>query len=385
MNNSRFRALLRCAFITSPARTAALRIAAFSALAAAVCYAAAPALAEQARPSAGSASARPASALRATGPAPRAFFGLGPASKTKIDGRSYFIWSATPGSYLTDHVALVDFGTTPLTLRVFATNAVSTAHGGTGFTKQVIKKEGPAAWVTIHLPHHASSVRLAPRSKLIVPITVVIPKNAPPGDHEGAVIAALTSVVKTKKNVKVHLVQQVAVRIIARVSGKLRPRLSITGLRVHYSAPLNPFGTAPATLTFTVKNTGNELLGGKVSASVHGLFASTEDRRNAVMVPVMLPGGSDQASITIPGVYPEFLMTDRVTITPAIATGQYDPGLTNFAAQSTFLAIPWIPVAIVILLAAAGFWLWWRRRRPVRPDAGDDSGGRQSDPVKVEA
>ena len=35
-------------------------------------------------------------------PAPRAFFGLGPATKGKIDGRPYFIWGASPGSYLSD-------------------------------------------------------------------------------------------------------------------------------------------------------------------------------------------------------------------------------------------------------------------------------------------
>src|SRR5215469_30018 len=69
--------------------------------------------------------AAPASGRSITSsPLPRAFFGLGPASKTKIDGRPFFNWSATPGAHFTDHVAIVNFGVTPVALRVFVTNAV---------------------------------------------------------------------------------------------------------------------------------------------------------------------------------------------------------------------------------------------------------------------
>src|SRR5208283_2619893 len=67
----------------------------------------------------------------ATEPLPRAFFGLGPANKTKIDGRPFFNWSATPGSHLSDHVAVVNFGITAVTVRVFFSNAAPTTNGAT--------------------------------------------------------------------------------------------------------------------------------------------------------------------------------------------------------------------------------------------------------------
>ncbi|HEY4004472.1 MAG TPA: hypothetical protein VGM60_04695, partial [Pseudonocardia sp.] len=304
--------------------------------------------------------------------------------RTSIDRRPFFNWSATPGAGLTDHVAIVNFGATPMTLHVFATDAVPTAHGGTGFLPQGQGKGGPVGWVTLRFPNGSPNLYLAPHSKVIVPITVVIPKNAPPGDHVGAIVASLTSVIQSKNHAKVHFVQQVADRIITRISGPLHPQLSIVGLHVSYHDPLNPVATSPATLSFTVSNTGNELLGGRVSVSVHGLFGSTESRDKVVTVPVMLPGGSDSARVTVNGVYPEFLMNAKVTVTPTIVTGQYDPGLKTYSGQVSFIAIPWIPLAIVIvLLLIVAAWLWRRRRRPA-PSA---PGGRspKESTKKVEA
>ena len=320
--------------------------------------AAAPAVASQA-------SARSITSARSvtSSPLPRAFFGLGPASKTKIDGRPFFSWSANKGSHLTDHVAIVNFGATPVTLRVFVSNAVTTSNGATGFLPPGKSIGGPAGWVTIQFPHNSSVVHLAPRTKVILKITVNIPKNASPGDHVGAVIAALTSVIRSKNHARVHLVQQVADRIITRISGKLVPGLSVTGLHVAYSDPVNPFTTAPAHVTFMVKNTGNALLGGKATISVQGVLGSTATAKHVVIVPILLPGGSDHFSATVDGVYPEFWMTAKVTIEPLVVSGQADTGLTNYTGQAGFLAVPWIPFGIVILLVAGVIARWLRRRR----------------------
>lgn len=311
----------------------------------------------------------PAVASQASGrsitssPLPRAFFGLGPASKTKVDGRPFFNWSATPGAHFTDHVAIVNFGVTPVTLRVFVTNAVSTTDGATGFLPSGKSVGGPTGWVTISYPHNSSLMHLAPRTTVVLKITVTIPKNAPPGDHVGAVIAALTSVIRSKNHAKVHFVQQVADRIVARVAGKLHPSLVVTGMRVAYHDPINPFATAPAKVTFLVKNAGNALLGGKVYVSVQGTLGSTATTARPAVIPILLPGGSDHFSVTVNGVYPEFWMTAKVTIDPLIVTGQYDPGITNYFGQAGFFAIPWIPFGILIIVVAGAVATWLSRRR----------------------
>src|SRR5215471_10092141 len=100
------------------------------------------------------AAAAPARAHAAQGrspapkPTPRAFFGLGPATKGKIDGRSYFNWSATPAGHLSDQVAVVNFGTKPVTVRIFVTNAVNGTQGTTGFAPRGQAKGGPFDWIT---------------------------------------------------------------------------------------------------------------------------------------------------------------------------------------------------------------------------------------------
>jgi len=313
--------------------------------------------------SAFAATAAPAHASTDAASPPRAFFGLGPATKNKIDGRPYFNWAGTGGSFLKDQVAVINYGTTAVSLYVFASNAVSTAHGGTAFLTRGKSHGGLASWITIDGKHAPFTLHLAPKTKAFLPITVVFPHNATPGDHEGAIIASLTSTIQSKNHAKVHLVQQVAARVIARISGKLQPRLSVSGLKVSYRNPLSPQSSGFTTLAFTVLNSGNEILGGKVSVYVSGLFGSTESRLDAVSVPPMIPGGTDAAKVTVPGVYPELLMHAKVDIAPLAVTGQYDQGLTIYTRQANYWAWPRIPLLILIFLILLGAGWWYRRRR----------------------
>jgi len=318
-----------------------------------------------------SATASPVVASSAS-PAPaspaRAFFGLAPASTTKIDGRPYFNWSATPGSFLSDHVAVVNLGATPVTLRLFVSNAVNATHGSMGF-KNGPDNKPPAGWITVHYPGSSQTLNLPPHSTVILPVTVVIPRSAPPGDHVGAFIASMSSVIESKNHAKIHFVQQVADRIIARIAGNLKPGLTVTGLKVDYRAPVGPFSTGTTAVSFTVANTGNEMLGGQVTVSIEGFLGSTETHKNVITVPVMLPGGSDSATVKIPGVYPEFLMNAKVSILPTVLTGQLDQGLTTYSGNQGFMAIPWALLIVLILLVLAAVGIWYRRRRKRVPTA----------------
>lgn len=323
-------------------------------------------------------------ALASSTSGPAAFFGLGPSSATKIDNRPYFAWGSTPGAAFADYAAVVNFGTQPVTLQVFATNAVSLAHGGTGFLPQGRILGGPASWITLHLPGGSSTVHLGPKSQVIVPITVSIPKNAPPGDHVGAIVASLTSSAVAKNHAKVHLIQQVASRTVIRVSGPIHPQLSVDSLSVEYNDPLNPASSSTATLRFTVRNTGNVLLGGKESVAVHGLFGGSASVTNAAQIPIMLPGGSTTEIVKVHGVYPELLMHGDVTIKPLVVAGQDDPGLRTYSASVTFWAIPWIPVAILIVIVLLIVLLIWRRRRR-RPSPAPDGPAPVASTTGVEA
>src|SRR5690242_12229279 len=70
---------------------------------------------------AGSAAAQP-SAVPAASPPPNVF-GIGPSTDRTVDGRPYYYFVATPGVSFTDHVAVLNIGSKPLTLSVYATDA----------------------------------------------------------------------------------------------------------------------------------------------------------------------------------------------------------------------------------------------------------------------
>ena len=159
-------------------------------------------------------------------PAP-GVFGIGPAgiekgtdgrSVTKVDGRPYYYYLAQPGSKLTDLVAVVNVGTTPIRLSVYSTDASNSLDGSFSFPAAADKPRDVGTWVHVTLPHDASTV-IKGRSTAFLPVTVTVPANASPGDHAGALVASLQGEVKNSQGQLVHLDQRVATRMFFRISG----------------------------------------------------------------------------------------------------------------------------------------------------------------------
>ncbi|HEY0869635.1 MAG TPA: hypothetical protein VGD55_04505, partial [Acidothermaceae bacterium] len=305
----------------------------------------------------------------------KAVYGLGPSSATGLDRRPRFKWSASPGGTLQDHVAVVNSGATPLTLDLYARDAVNQPDGSLGLQTKAAKPTDAGAWITLEIPGGASTITVPARSTVIVPLSLAVPRNASPGDHTGGVIVSLTaeSTSTGKQVVAPNLEQRVAVPVAIRVSGPLQPKLSVQSLHAAYGQTLNPVGGGHATVTYKVVNTGNVNLGGHEAVSISGLFGSAVHAK-AQDVPVLLPGNSIVESVPVHGVLPEFLMSARVTITPEAASGDVDPGLIATSGSKHFWAVPWLLLGIIALLLLG----WRQRRRRKRPLAGrhgTNSGG----------
>jgi hypothetical protein len=196
-----------------------------------------------------------------------------------------------------------------------------------------------------------------------------VPGNASPGDHAGAVIVSLTSLVKGKSGQRVKFEQRIATRVIIRVSGPLRPRLSIENLHASYSGHLNPFAAGAVTVSYTVENTGNVLLGAAQQVSAHGWFGSTARAPALPVVPLLLPGGSYPVTVHVHGVFPEIGLSATVGLTPEGLRGDVNPGLHLITASVQLWAVPWILVAVFVVLVVAIVALFWRRRRRSRAGA----------------
>ena len=297
-------------------------------------------------------------------------FGAAPANTTKPDGRTFFNFDASAGGRIDDHLAVLNLTRHAETLRVYTVDADPGANGGYVYPPRTAQRVGAGAWVAVGTPHAAGVIRAAARSTTILPIRLQVPANASPGDHAAAVIVSLTALVKGKSGQRLHLEQRVATRVLVRVAGVLRPQLAIDNLQASYSGSLNPIASGRATVTYTVRNTGNAILSGTQAVTIEGLFRSTTHATGLPPIPTLLPGGSYTSKVNVPGVFPEIRMTAKVAVTPKALGSDVDTGLSPVTASTHFWAVPWILIAIILLLAL-GVWLRrrWRRRRASAPAA----------------
>jgi hypothetical protein len=304
---------------------------------------------------------------------PTAAFGIQPSAATKVDGRSAFNYGMTPGASLSDHVALVNIGTQPLKVDLYPEDAISTDKGEFSLAAADAKLTSAGAWIKIDAP---AQVTLPPRnakgpSVTIFPFTLKIPANASPGDHAGGLVVSLRSTAESGgAKVKQNLDQRVGTRVYIRVSGPVRPALTIEGLHGSFGVngtPVNPAGSGTVNMTYTVHNTGNVILGANQAASVSSWFGASAQAKGLGAIPPLLPGASLVVHATVKGVYPGIRLTAKVKLSPTVPTGAVDPGVTTASASVSLWAIPWPLVVIVLLILCGVGYLAWRRWGPHKP------------------
>jgi hypothetical protein len=337
-------------------------------------------LTDQQRAAARQEAARKAAATKAT-------FGIGPANTKGLDGRPYLSILASPGSRLTDHVAVINLAAHSVALNLYVADAMVGADGAFGYLARSAPRSDAATWIRPDTPGHTTTITLGPSRRLVVPITIAVPANASPGDHAAGVIASLTSHVTSSAGERVDFEQRVALRTFIRVSGPLHPKLSIENLSARYAGTVNPIGSGTVTVRYRVRNTGNVRLGARQSLAVSGLFGSRHPAKGLADIPLLLPGSFVTVTTTVPDVFPQVQLTARVRLFPLTVAGDVDPGIpAHFDRTTSVWAIPWaLIITIVGLVLLVALWLLWRRRqrrcgygrhhqgkpRPNGPDTGD--------------
>jgi hypothetical protein len=305
---------------------------------------------------------------------PRVTFGVQPATSTSRDARPHYSFGATPGAFLTDHVAVLNYSSRPLSLQLYATDAINTANGGFGLLVAGQKPTGVGAWIT--LPKRSATVRVPAQSKtapgqVIVPFVLRVPANATPGDHVGGIVASLQTEGQNSSGQNVVLDQRVGTRVFIRVSGTLAPKLTLTNLHASYHGTLDPIGKGRVTVHYTLTNAGNVELGVNQGVSVTGLFGGSHHVTIA-SEPLLLPGDSVEETAQLSGGWPQFVVHAKVTAHPVAAPGDHDPQLSPVTASTHAWAVPWtLLVLVIVLLGLIGAGIVARRRRsnPSAPPA----------------
>ncbi|MGW5459889.1 WxL protein peptidoglycan domain-containing protein [Streptomyces sp. NPDC003996] len=272
---------------------------------------------------------------------------------SKIAALPYFYLSADPGQTLTDKVAVQNKTGRPLSFRLYAADAYNTARDG-GFAVRTVKEHmlGVGAWARLG----KSRVTVPGHTTVTVPFTLRVPQGAQPGDHPGAVVALDERVDPGSGRLALGVQRAVGARVYLRVGGPTLPALSVGQLRITHHQPLIPgLGTGTATVSYTLRNTGNVTLDPTVELKARGLFGRTLLDRELTRVPSeLLPGQRVRLTETWSGA-PQL---DRAEVTlTASATG------TRQSASASFLALPWLLAGLVFAAGAVTGALLVRARR----------------------
>jgi hypothetical protein len=299
----------------------------------------------------------PASAATSSKSPTRVTFGVEPASARGADGRPYFSFGVTPGAIVFDHVSVLNYSSVPLSLQLYATDAIETSAGGFGLLAASTRPTGAGSWIS--LPARFATVRVPPESakapgQVVVPLVVRVPDHATSGDHAAGVVVSLRTVGTNSSGQRVVLLQRVGTRVFIQVAGALAPKLAVTDLHASYDGSLDPVGRGQVTVSYLLRNTGNVDLAVDQAVAVSGFLDAKQVALPKVLF--LLPGAALPESVVIAGVWPQFLLRATVVARPMAPAGINNvPGMQAVRTSSSLWAIPWPLLLLIALVALAGF------------------------------
>ncbi|HTA04055.1 MAG TPA: hypothetical protein VK802_26990 [Streptosporangiaceae bacterium] len=289
-----------------------------------------------------------------------------PASATAPDHRSTFNYAnVKPGSTISDHVAVINRSSQSVAFTIYATDATGTTQSDALILLPAGKQPTQiGAWAKFSRNIAQLSVIIPGDKGVIEPFTINVPRNASPGDHVGAMLGQVTVVRKTRSGTSFNESQRIAVPILLRVIGPLHAGLRVESVSVGYHGGFNPLNDGQATVTFTVQNTGNVLLGGSQGVSVSGLFGAATARQKSL--PVVLPGDAVKFTETTGFLYGAGPLTAHVNLSPGAGPGEppLAAPMAAVTASASTLAVPW-SILLILIVIGGGIvsWVRWVRYR----------------------
>lgn len=291
-----------------------------------------------------------------------ATFGIQPKPKSKDpkDERAAFSYGANAGASVRDTVVVSNFGEQPLTLHVYANDAINTSDGGFDLRPSAEAPKDAGGWVKFDDGKPFQTV--PPKSKLELPFTLAVPPNATPGDHVAGIVAALTMPSADAHGNRVNVEQRVGSRVYLRVAGDLKAQLSVTHASAKYHGTWNPFGTGSADITYLITNTGNVRLGAAQSVHVTTPLGGTVRADALKDVEQLLPGNSMRVTTKVRGIVPAFSATAHISVDPKAVFADVNPKAVGTEGTAGMATIPWPDLLLLLVVLGFGF-LWLRRRR----------------------
>ncbi len=288
------------------------------------------------------------------------------------------------GSSIQDHVEIANRSSQSAAFSIYATDASGTsASGALLLLGSNQKSTDIGAWSSFAGGARQLSTIIPGKKAIIVAFTLKVPLQATPGDHTGAMVAAVGVTRKNAAGESVVENYRIAVPLELRVPGALRAGVGVQSISTGFSDPLNPFGTGSATVSYTLTNTGNVRQSATPTVRVTGPFGQTATVHPANL-PVILPGDSVRVAASLPGLFPAGPMTAHVTVKPGWPKGTIPLALAASVATGSASLFAFPVVSPRPDPAAGG-----DRRRPLvllplaaSPAPGRAGGGRGAGPSR---
>ena len=296
---------------------------------------------------AGLASASPAvTETAAPSTAGHVTWGVRTAANDNGADRANFAYSLDPGSHVDDALIVTNHDSEPLELSVYPADGFTTASGQLDLVTENTPSVAVGTWSTLT----DDTLQIAPGASVEVPFTVTIPANATPGDYAGGILTALF---RPGQEEGITVDRRLGIRMHVRVLGDLAPGLAVEELSVAYAGTLNPFGTGDATVSYTVRNTGNTRLAAGQAVTLTGPWGMLPvDAAGVDAVPELLPGETWAVAVTVDDIRPTFWLTATSVVTPTVPA-MADSATEIEAVRSTAgtWAVPWSPLGLLVVVA----------------------------------
>ena len=302
----------------------------------------------------------PAQALAApTEPTPTTW-AVQPGNELGPNGRSWVEVEAEPGSSNGDFMVVRNLGKSKATFKLMAADGYFTESGRFNMLSSDRDSVDAGTWITI-----SSTVTVDAGQQSVVPFTLTVPENATPGDHAAGLAATISTAGTDNAGNAVGVESRVGFRVMVRVKGQISPALQ-TSATVQLQTNVNPLTPGVAIVDVSLLNSGNTRLATGGSVEVSGPLGIGRVEIPLPPIEDILPGDSRSQHLAVPGVWPLFMTTAKVTVNPGAVHGQNLPVVpaAEIAIARTS-AIPWAQLGALMLLAALAllYVLVGRRRR----------------------